>query len=92
MTRFAGRLFQAWEGTNKAHPGTASARQAELVSEPAGGGRSSFPAGLETGAPGAVPGYARTNKATYSYLANSPLVDRITFTNGSTMRMVSYFP
>ena len=47
MSRFAGRLFQAWEGTNK---------------------------------------------ATYSYLANSPLVDRITFTNGSTMRMVSYFP
>ena len=30
-----------------------------------------------------------TNKATYSYLANSPLVDNITFTNGSTARMVS---
>ena len=30
-----------------------------------------------------------TNKATYSYLANSPLVDHITFTNGSTARMVS---
>ena len=30
-----------------------------------------------------------TNKATYSYLANSPLVDHITFTNGSTTRMVS---
>ena len=30
-----------------------------------------------------------TNKATYSYLANSPLVDHITFTNGGTTRMVS---
>ena len=43
MSRFAGRLFQAWEGTNK---------------------------------------------ATYSYLANSPLVDHITFANGGTTRPV----
>ena len=30
-----------------------------------------------------------TNQATYSYLANSPLVDHITFANGGTTRMVS---
>ena len=30
-----------------------------------------------------------TNKATYSYLANSPLVDHITFQNNGTTRMVS---
>ena len=30
-----------------------------------------------------------TNKATYSYLANSPLVDHITFADDGTTRMVS---
>src|SRR5437764_4098114 len=28
-----------------------------------------------------------TNSATYSYLANSPLVEQILFTNGSALRM-----